>query len=449
MAKKLIVAVLVLLALGFLSISVRADQPSPGFAPGQVLVRTGNGPILGWEVREVSAGNERAEVARLRALGQDAEVNGLWSIVETIPNDERWWLQYGPLRIKGPQAWDISTGNSSVVIAIIDTGVRCTHEDLLGKCLAGYDFVNGDADADDDHGHGSHVAGIAAATTNNNGIGMAGICWLCKIQPVKVLAQSGFGTWEDVALGILWAADHDADIINMSLGGTSYSQVVQDAVAYAYDSGVIVFAAAGNTGGEGVLYPAKYAQVIAIAATDQNDNRAGFSTTGPEVELSAPGIGIESVWWPGNPSNGGYASLSGTSMATPHAAGTGALLLSLRPELTNLEVRETLQLTAVDRGDVGRDNLYGFGLVDAYAALLFNGEIPTPVPTLVPTREPGTVVCGKYTGGVTWNQNGSPYILTCNVDIKGGLTAINATVELRGFALGANGVFFKNVTMNP
>ena len=152
-------------------------------------------------------------------------------------------------------------------------------------------------------------------------------------------------------------------------------------------------------------------------------------------------------------------------MATPHAAGTGGLLLSFRSGLSNVEARQALQLTAVDRGDVGRDKFYGFGLVDAYGALSFGGELPTPtptleptetpvptdtpVPTLTPTRQPGTEICGKITGGATWTASGSPFYLTCNVDIKGGLTAINVEIQLRGFSLTSTGIYLQNVKMMP
>ena len=152
-------------------------------------------------------------------------------------------------------------------------------------------------------------------------------------------------------------------------------------------------------------------------------------------------------------------------MATPHAAGTGGLLLSFRPELTNIEARQVLQLTAVEKGEAGRDKFYGFGLVDAYAALSFGGEFPTPTPTLeptetsVPTDTPvptitstpgsGTALCGKYTGGFLMVPAGSPYYLTCNVDVKGGLTANRVEIELRGFSLSSTGMFFHDVRMTP
>jgi thermitase len=181
-----------------------ADETGP-YQPGEILVKSGNG-VLGWEKRAVPPGSENAEVARLRAQGHKAEVNGLWSVVETIPNDPRYPEQYGPSRIKAPEAWDISVGSAAVIISVIDTGVDCAHEDLSGKCVAGFDFVNNDSDAFDDQGHGTHVAGIATAVTNNS-VGVAGVCWLCGIQPVKVLSQFGSGTWENVALGIVWAAE--------------------------------------------------------------------------------------------------------------------------------------------------------------------------------------------------------------------------------------------------
>ena len=449
------------LAILLLSVGFAQPDPEPRFIEGEILVKTGDGPVLGWELRHVPPGQEKKEVDRLREEGLEAEVNGVWEVIEAIPNDPRWAEQYGPVRIKAPQAWDISVGSDAVVISVIDTGVFCGHEDIAGKCVPGWDFVNGDADPNDDHGHGTHVAGIASAVTNNS-VGIAGVCWLCRIQPVKVLNSGGSGTWEAVASGIVFAANNGADVINMSLGGSGFSQVVQDAVIYAYGQEVLIFAAAGNTGGEGVLYPAKYEQVIAVAATDAADNRASFSTTGPEVELAAPGVSNLSSVPTGSCSlcdPSGYRSLSGTSMATPHAAGTGALLLSFRSTLTNTEARQVLQLTAADKGEIGRDRFYGFGLVDAYAALTFGGEFPTPtptseptqtpVPTLIPTPQPGTAVCGKITGGAVWTASDSPFYLTCNVDIKGGLTAINVEIQLRGFSLNATGSFLRNVQMSP
>lgn len=455
MRRLAIILAFVLMFSGF-GLSGGSAQVDTQFKPGEILVNSGDGPILGWKIQQVELGQELAEVAKAKAQGKKAEVNGLWEVVETIPNDPRYPEQYGPARIRAPEAWDLATG-ADVLISIIDTGVFCGHEDLIGKCVAGYDFVNKDTDPADDHGHGTHVSGIAAAVTDN-GVGISGMCWGCAIQPVKVLNSGGSGSWEQVASGIVWATDNGSDVISMSLGGSGYSQLVEDAVNYAWVNGVLIFAAAGNTGGTPILYPAAYEAVIAVAATDASDNRASFSSYGAKVELSAPGVSNLSTVPPYtcalcDPT--GYHSYSGTSMATPHAAGAGAVLLSYSG-MTNTSARAVLDATAKDLGSTGRDVYYGFGLVDLYAVLM--GEIPptpvptepppptspplpTPIPTPEPTPEPGTAICGKYTGGSVWTQIGSPYHLTCDADMKGGLSILNASVELRGHALNVSGSF--------
>jgi len=485
--KKLIAVIFILIAIAFIGFPAQADQPVIEFSPGQILVRFKPGlpiqardahlkqfgawyqselPEIDVTIAGVREGEELAVIDQLEATDPViyAEINGLVHAIETIPNDPLYRQQYGPGRIKAPQAWDLSTGSDAILISVIDTGVACDHEDLVGKCVAGFDFVNNDPDPFDDHGHGTHVAGIATAVTNN-GIGVAGICWTCKIQPVKVLNSGGSGTWDGVAAGNIWATDNGADVINMSLGGSGGSQTMRDAVDYAYSKGVLIFAAAGNSGAEGILCPACYGSVIAVAATDAQDRRASFSTYGVEVELAAPGVSNLSSVPTGSCSlcdPSGYRSLSGTSMATPHAAGAGAVILAYL-DLDNISARTLMGSTAVDLGDFGRDKFYGYGLVDLFAAL--TGELPptvtpgpsptaslTPVPTLTPTitPRPGTKVCGKYTGGgAFWDKNGSPYILTCDVDVKGGLIAVGAQIELRGFTLNATNIFFRDVTVLP
>jgi subtilisin family serine protease len=291
----------------------------------------------------------------------------------------------------------VETGSSAVTIAIIDTGTDLSHPDLapkiwfkpgeiLGNGLdddangyvddwQGWDFVNDDNDPMDDHGHGTHVSGIAAAASNN-GTGIAGVSWGAQIMPLKVLASSGQGTESDVAAAVVYAADNGARVINLSLGGSCPLPAIEAAINYAYSEGAVIVAAAGNTGAAGVLCPAAYAGAIAVAATDANNNRAGFSNYGSAVDMAAPGVGIYSTYW-SSQAGSTYGFLSGTSMAAPHVAGVAALLASLPQFDTPDKIRLALESTVLDLGPVCRDIYYGEGLVQAFAALQFD---PSTVP---------------------------------------------------------------------
>lgn len=267
--------------------------------------------------------------------------------------------------IDAPEAWDIITGTSEVMVAVVDSGVDYTHEDLDdGRVRSDIDqdYVNDDDDAMDDFSHGTHVAGTIAAETNN-GTGVAGVMWQAQILPLKVCSWIGFCPADAIASGIRYAADQGADVINMSLGGTC-SQTTADAVNYAYfERGVIIVAASGNNAG-GVSYPAKHAPVIAVGATDHDDDRAAFSNFGDELDVVAPGVDIFSTIL-----NDGYYAFSGTSMASPHVAGVVGLLLAQRPDLSPGQVREILRQSADDLGESGFDVYYGYGRVNAYQAL--------------------------------------------------------------------------------
>lgn len=313
--------------------------------------------------------DEKADLAQvIRAFKSSpyveyAEPNYIAHVFIT-PNDPYWSSQWGMTKIEAPAAWDITTGSSSVTIAIVDTGVDLFHPDLSGKLVSGYDFVNNDNNPQDDHGHGTHVAGIAAARTNN-GTGVAGFSWGAKMMPVKVLDDYGNGDYEDVANGVIYAANSGAKIINLSLGGSAYSWTLKDAVEYAYNLGCVIVAAAGNNNSS-VSYPARYPEVIAVAATDSNDQRASFSNYGPEVDVAAPGVSIRSTYWWGGST---YGWLSGTSQAGPHVAGLAALIWSVNPGLNNIQVESIIKQTADDLGAAGRDNYYGFGRINARRAL--------------------------------------------------------------------------------
>jgi subtilisin family serine protease len=285
---------------------------------------------------------------------------------EPPPEEPAEELPWGVDQIDAELAWVTSTG-AGVKVAIIDTGIDKDHPDLVANIKPGVNFVAKGRTVDpnkwdDDNGHGTHVAGSVAAVDNDIGvIGVAPQAWLYG---VKVLDKRGRGYLSDVILGIEWAIDNHMQVINLSLGTSSDVQSLHDAVDAAYAEGIVLVAAAGNSGDtnpdDDVIYPAKYGSVIAVAATDSNNTRASWSGDGPAVELAAPGVAIYSTW-----KGGEYDTKSGTSMASPHVAGTVALLLAANPELTPDEVRATLQTTADDLWATGFDNYYGYGLVDA------------------------------------------------------------------------------------
>jgi len=296
--------------------------------------------------------------------------------------------EWGLALIGAPAAWDTSTGGDGPILAVVDTGVDATHPDLEGRVLPGIDLVNGDNDASDDNGHGTHVAGIMAAT-GNNGIGGAGVCWGCRILPVKALNAAGSGAYSTLASGITWAADHGARVINLSLGGPSDSVTLRAAVTYARSHGAIVVAAAGNNGVTSRFYPAGIDEVIAVGAADSSDDRYDFSDFGTDwVDVAAPGC-TESTW-PG----GGYESLCGTSMATPFVTGSLGLLMAAAPGATSAEVEAALDGTAGPEGTTWTTH-GAIHLDHALATLLTSGPYPTPTPDPTPTPTPTPIPTPK------------------------------------------------------
>ncbi|WMW21768.1 S8 family serine peptidase [Methanolobus mangrovi] len=250
-----------------------------------------------------------------------------------------------------------------VRVAVIDTGIDYTHPDLAPNYYGGYDFVNGDTDPMDDNGHGTHVAGIIAAVDNDDII-IVGVAPDAELYALKALDSQLDGQISDINAAIDWAIQEDMDIISMSLGSSTDFISLRRMCQEAYDEGIVLVAAAGNDCGGNVNYPAAYDSVIAVSAMEKNGSIACFSNIGPEVELAAPGVSILSTY-----KEDGYASIAGTSMATPHVSGVVALLLSANPSLTPDEVRSILQNSATDLGDSGWDDEYGYGLVNAYDAI--------------------------------------------------------------------------------
>ncbi len=418
---------------------IRVRQPTayegPDFLPGQIIVKFSPGVSEG-KIAEI---NEKAKakvaytsrfagfkvltfpeaippqaMVNIYAKNPNVEYAELNYIAHTfmVPDDDyygyQWHLDnatYGGIGME--QAWDISTG-SGVIVAVVDTGVRSGGPDGVGTIIAGWDFVNSDDDPTDDEGHGTHVAGTIRQNTNNS-TGVAGVAYDCSIMAVKVLDAGGSGSYAWIADGVHYATDHGAKVINMSLGGRFGSATLENAVAYAYNHGVTIVCASGNNrSNRFVSYPAAYdAYCIAVGATRYDEQVAYYSNCGSSLDLTAPGGDMtvdqngdgyaDGVLQETFDSDGwGYWFYQGTSMAAPHVSGVAALLIA--KGVTGPDsVRSVLQSTAKDKGPAGWDSEYGYGIVDAAAALnsLSSNQAPT--------------------ASFTYTTTG----LTCNVDASG------------------------------
>jgi hypothetical protein len=266
---------------------------------------------------------------------------------------------------------------SSVKVAVLDTGVS-PHEDL-GALLPGYDFVQNDTDPSDLHGHGTHVAGIVAAIRNSTGV--AGVAPGVGIIPVRVLDANGSGLISSVIAGIGFALESKANVINLSLGSTTDVPALKNAITQATLSGVLVVAAAGNSGlSNAVSYPAAYPDVLAVASTTRSNAVSSFSSRGSYVDIAAPGSSILSTY-----NNGSYEYMSGTSMASPHVAGAAALLFAAHPQASPLQVSQALCQSATDIDSTGVDQASGCGLMSVSKALSSLGTILGTPPTTEPT----------------------------------------------------------------
>lgn len=280
-------------------------------------------------------------------------------------------LPWGIDRIDAELVWPSSNNTADLIkVGIVDTGISNKHPDLLANVKGGVNTINSKKGWNDDNGHGSHVAGTVAAV--NNTAGVVGAAPAADLYAIKVLGANGSGYLSDVIEGIGWGVTNGVQILNMSLGTASNVQSLAEAVKAAKTAGVTLVVAAGNSGGA-VGYPAAYQEVIAVSATDQNNVIASFSSRGPEVDLAAPGVSILSTY-----KGTLYATMSGTSMAAPHVTGAAALVMNTAVGASDVngngkwdpdEVQKRLQDTATNLGDLGFDTFYGFGLVNAYAAV--------------------------------------------------------------------------------
>lgn len=297
-------------------------------------------------------------------LSAQAEPPGEAEGAPIIPNDVLYsQYQWNLPSIETERGWNVSKGDNAISVGVLDTGVQADHPDLEGRLQGGTNIVDPTTEPDDDVGHGTHVAGIIAAAVNN-GEGVAGISWYNKVMPVKVLDSSGAGSTYSVAQGLIWAADHGAKVINMSLGNYAEAAFLHDAIKYAYNKDVVLIAASGNDNTNRPGYPAAYPEVFAVGATDSSGRKASYSNYGDYIDVAAPGDTIASTY-PGSQ----YAALSGTSMASPHVAALAALIRSINPELTNVEVMDLMRNTARDLGEKGKDDYFGYGQIDVVKAL--------------------------------------------------------------------------------
>ncbi len=281
-----------------------------------------------------------------------------------VPNDPRFYSQWHHNTIMTPSSWDISTGSSEIPIAIIDSGVDPDHPDLMEKLISGYNFLEHNSDTHDVLGHGTAVAGSAAASSNNS-IGVAGVAWQNPIMPLVVLDSSNWATYTNIANAIIYAVDNGAMVINISIGGSSSSYTLENAVNYAWNNGVLVFAAAANYNTNTPYYPAACTNAVAVSATDANDNRPSYSNYGDWITLSAPGGSILTT-----NNGGGYGSWSGTSFSSPIAAGVAALVWGANLQLSHQKVLEIMKSNADDLGAPGFDVVYGYGRINAYNAMV-------------------------------------------------------------------------------
>ncbi len=385
------------------------------------------------------SGDREVQAAEPDYLFQALDMPAVPGPTGAFPNDPLFKYQWHMEQIRVRQAWPWSTGRDAVV-AVIDTGVAWTDherfrrvEDLAGtRFVPGYDFVNRNRYALDDHAHGTHVAGTVAQTTHN-GKGVVGVAFEAAIMPIKVLSGRGYGTLGDIADGIRFAADHGANVINMSLGGPMPSSVLADAVRYAHRRGTLVVAAAGNESRPRPSYPAAFPESLSVSAVDCQEELTFYTNHGPDIDLAAPGGDtradrngdgkpdgvLQNTIQIGHPEKEDYLFFQGTSMAAPHVAG-GAALLASQGVTSPTAARALLKATARSKGAEGQARGFGAGVLDVGRATWRAGFV----------YGAGRLMLGLAVG-----------LLAAAALLRRGHPARSAAV-LPGVLLGASGAFF-------
>ncbi|MGE3539867.1 MAG: S8 family serine peptidase [Candidatus Tectimicrobiota bacterium] len=328
------------------------------------------------------------------------------------PSDPGYSSQWHLPRIAAPTGWDISTGSAQVVVAVIDSGIDPAHADLASKLLPGYSFLTNTTDARDVLGHGTAVSGTAGAIAGNL-TGVAGVAWQNPVLPLVVLDSTNYATYANIAAAIMYAADHGAKVMNISIGGSSYSSTLQSAVDYAWNKGAVIVASAMNNGSSTPMYPAALEHVMAVSATTSSDLLASFSNYGNWIDVAAPGASIYTT-----NRGGGYGYWNGTSFASPIVAGLAALVFAVQPNLTNTQVVDLIRQNSDDLGPAGYDPSFGYGRVNVYKTLLA-AQAATP---FVDTTPPTTSITApaansKISGTVTISVHAADNVGVTKVEL--------------------------------
>ncbi len=334
---------------------------------------------------------------------------------DAVPNDPSYPNQWHLAKIGCATAWDTTVGNSAVTIAILDTGVDGTHPDLAAKLVPGWNTYDNNSNTADVYGHGTGVAGTAAAYANN-GTGVASIAWDCRIMPVRVSRTDGAASSSTVSAGLTWAADHGARVANISYS-FSGNATVASAARYFLSKGGVVTMSAGND--SAALSYADNPYVLTVGATGTDDSWCNWSNTGDVVDVAAPGVSILTT-----ARGGGYWSPAGTSFSAPVVAGVAALVFSANPSLTGEEVQDIICASADDRGAPGWDAQFGWGRVNAAAAVemaLGGGQTPPPADTTPPALAFMSPAAGEVVSGVVSLQ------LTASDDV--GVASVAVSVD--------------------
>ena len=385
-------------------------RPRDQFVAGRVLVKF-RPKVLADHARQIIAALGARDAAQIPELGlhilelppqanelssiqafqtrpevEFAELDRILSLTEIIPNDpffndpNAWALQ----KIKGPEAWSIGTGQPSVTIAILDTGVDGTHPDLAANMVSGWNIIDNNDDTTDVKGHGTMVAGTAAAASNN-GIGVTAVAWNCRIMPVRIADSAGYATISDIANGLTWAANHGARIANISFNANGYS-TISSAANYFQSKGGVVAVAAGNDGATVQTSDDPY--MLTVGASDSSDLLFSWSNRGNNLDVVAPGHVATTA------RGADYCAGDGTSFAAPIVAGAAALLLSANPDLTPTQVQNILKQSSDDLGASGWDSTYGFGRLNLARALNMAGGTGD----IVDTTSPNIIILSPANG---------------------------------------------------